>query len=179
MNTIRGGTKIKFEATSSPNLIASKSNSYSANSKSSLRNNTMTSIFSEALSKSKPEDFEIATKISPRANNVFNLLNQNIQELVTYHRQLKTTPASKQLISALDEFRRYALETSDNQLLYEIQTISKLPFKQPGQNDYLDYNIDPNETYTNTQYNMDLIKFLLSIRNYESVDEYLYKMPAK
>jgi hypothetical protein len=171
-NTIRDGKKIKFEPNSSPNLVESKNRSLP------LRNHIMPSIFSNLLSKVKPDDFEINTKISPRTNHVFNLLNENIQELITYHTQLKTTPASKNLLSALDEFRRYALETPDRQLLYEITNISKLPFKIPGEMDYIDQHINPYETYTNTQYNMDLIKFLQSIRNYKSVEEYLYKMPA-
>lgn len=179
MNNIRDKTKIKFEATSSPHLIASESSLYPVKSNSSLRNNTMTSIFSKALSKAKPQDFQINTKISPRTKEVFNLLNQNIEELITYHTQLKRNPASKNLLTALHEFRSYAIKISDNQLLYEIQTISKLPFKKSSKMDNIDQHINPYETYTNTEYNMDLIKFLLSIRNYESIDEYLYKLPAK
>ena len=149
------------------------------NSATNKRANKMNAVKPQApeidiFSKVDASEFRINSKFSPETIAVFTGLNHNISELLTYYKKFNSTPASKELLDALKKFKVYAVSVMPTQLVYEIKTLSKLPFKKSGEFDYLDQQINPYESNTNTQQNCELIEFLLRINNYDSVETYLY-----
>jgi hypothetical protein len=173
MNQTKTVSPGKFENIPMPSPKLTKSQ---GNTKTRQLNTLPSNMSSNIFSHINPKDFEINTKFSDETKNVFQSLKENMEELLTYHTNFKTKPASESLINALREFKAYTKGMKNNQLSYEIEKLSGLPLKKPGNTDDMDSYINPYENFTNTDYNVSLIKFLLSIRNYDTVEEYLYKM---